>query len=84
MTNDHIKTLEVLVEALEWQPIKTAPRDKKFYGYNGRVVPNVMWSEKRNDFDVNGWSHHKREYTHWYPQEDHPPPPETTTKQKEK
>lgn len=59
-----------------WQKIETAPRDgTKFYGYNGQVVRDVMWSEKRKDFDVNGYSCLARGYTHWMPQEPLPQPP---------
>lgn len=62
----------------EWQPIETAPKDgTKFFGYNGFVRRDVMWSDKRQDFDVNGFSPMNRGYTHWKPQPEQilPEPP---------
>ena len=62
----------------KWQPIETAPRDgTRFNGYSpiGGVRRDVMWSQERQDFDVNGWSGFERGYTHWMPQEPNPTPP---------
>ena len=66
----------------EWQPIETAPKDgTKFFGYNGFVRRDVMWSDKRQGFDVNGFSPMNRGYTHWMPQpEQFLPEPPTISK----
>lgn len=55
---------------VQWMPIETAPRDgTPFIGYSPvmGVVRNVRWSDRRQDFDLNGWSCFVRDYTHWHP-----------------
>lgn len=75
---DHLHQTNRLSHVPEWQPIETAPKDGTFFiGYSPthKVKQNIKWSSKRQDFDLNGWSGLKRDWTHWMPQKPLPPPP---------
>lgn len=66
-----------------WQDISSVTDEMKrdgtaFIGYSPThgVNYNVQWSDERKDFDINGWSFLKRDWTHWQPHNT-PAPPQT-------
>lgn len=68
--SDYNLVLNCISNAPKWQEIKTAPKDgTKFIAYSASrgAVCDVCWSEKRNDFDIDGFSCAARDYTHWMP-----------------
>ena len=39
----------------KWQPIETAPKDRRVLGYNGEIVTEMLWLNDKDDDDHIGW-----------------------------
>jgi hypothetical protein len=56
---------------MEWQPIKTAPKDCRIlFVIGGEDVYSGEWNEWRNSFEPDNWegpSFDEDEITHWMP-----------------
>lgn len=72
---DRVKRIRALCKSARahsdgWRDISTAPKDgTPFIGYSPShgVKGDVRWSHERQDFDLNGWSSLKRDWTKWQP-----------------
>lgn len=64
----------------DWQPIETAPRDRRFLGYNELSgIMEITWHGKVSHVPLYGWCHGEDaedidlwEPTHWHPLPDPP------------